>query len=85
MLKQNILLLILLSSFLVTSVFAQEGQPLVLEVLLDEALLNNPQLKAFAHASKADSANIPQAGSLPDPVLSFNLMNLPVDNFVFDQ
>ena len=46
---------------------------------------NNPQLKAFYHAARADSARIPQSGSLPDPMISLNVLNLPVDNFVFNQ
>ncbi|HED10106.1 MAG TPA: TolC family protein, partial [Caldithrix abyssi] len=32
-----------------------------------------------------DEARVPQAGSLPDPMVSLNVLNLPVDNFVFDQ
>lgn len=56
-----------------------------LDDLINEALNNNPQLKSFYNKSQADLAKIPQAGSLPDPVLSFNLMNLPVNSFDFDQ
>ncbi len=58
---------------------------LVLEKLIEEGLENNPQVKAFYTKSRADEARVPQAGSLPDPMVSLNVLNLPVDNFVFDQ
>ena len=56
-----------------------------LHQLIDEAMANNPRLQSFYLASRADSFNIPQSGALPDPMLSLNLLNLPVDNFSFDQ
>ena len=65
---------------------AQAGQDtVILEKLINEALENNPRLQSFYLASRADSFNIPQSGALPDPMLSLNLLNLPVDNFTFDQ
>ncbi len=65
---------------------AQESQNvLVLDDLIEEGLKNNPQLQAFYTQSRADEARIPQAGALPDPMVSLNILNLPVDNFVFDQ
>ena len=62
-----------------------EKKILILDDLIEEGLSNNPQLQAFHNKSLADEAKIPQAGSLPDPMLSLNVMNLPVDNYVFDQ
>ena len=50
-----------------------------------EALQNNPRLQSFYLSAKADSFNVPQAGALPDPMLSLNLLNLPVNSFAFDQ
>ena len=71
---------------LISGLAAQnENIALNLEDLINEAVKNNPQLKAFYHAARADSARIPQSGSLPDPTFSFNILNLPVDNFVFNQ
>ncbi|HGY55706.1 MAG TPA: TolC family protein [Caldithrix abyssi] len=71
---------------LISLVSAQDENSLLkLEDLLSEAVNNNPQLKAFYHAARADSARIPQSGSLPDPMISLNVLNLPVDNFVFNQ
>ena len=56
-----------------------------LDDLINEALNNNPHLKSFYNKSQADLTKIPQAGSLPDPVLSLNIMNLPVNSYDFDQ
>ena len=48
---------------------------------VDLALANNPGLAA-ANAATQASRHIPlQAGSLPDPVISLQAMNLPVDSF----
>ncbi len=49
------------------------------------ALKNNPDLKAL-YSRYVAITNVPaQRGSLPDPVLSFNALNLPVDTFDLDQ
>ncbi len=53
--------------------------------LISEALENNPDLQSANNSWQASEARIPQASALPDPVLSFSLANLPIDNFVFDQ
>ncbi len=58
-------------------------------ISLDDALFmalrNNPDLKAL-YSRYAAITNVPaQRGSLPDPVLSFNALNLPVDTFDLDQ
>lgn len=53
--------------------------------LISEALKNNPDLQSANNFWHASEARIPQASALPDPVLSFSLANLPIDNFVFDQ
>ncbi len=67
-------------------VFSQQQEPLLsLENLVQEALEQNPQLRAFRYQTLADSFKISQAGALPDPMVSLNLLNLPADNFVFDQ
>ncbi len=53
--------------------------------IIQEGLSNNPDLKAGFENWQADRAKIPQAGALPDPQLSLNLLNLPVNSFAFDQ
>ena len=66
--------------------YGQESDSLLsLDALLEEAQNNNPQLQAFRYQALADSLKIPQAGALPDPMVSLNMLNLPLDNFVFDQ
>ncbi len=58
---------------------------LQLTPLIQEALANNPELQSVQNNWQAAEAKIPQAGALPDPVLNFNLMNMPVTSFSFDQ
>ncbi len=73
-----IMILLVLLSF----TFAQHQQ---LQVLIDQALKNNPALKARGHQSKAARALVESSGALPDPTVGFGLMNLPVNSFAFDQ
>jgi len=53
--------------------------------LIQEALANNPDLKASYNAWQASKLRVPQAGSLPDPVLELGIMNLPVNSFDFQR
>ncbi|MCP2597493.1 TolC family protein, partial [Candidatus Aminicenantes bacterium AC-335-G13] len=56
-----------------------------LNELINEALNNNPQIIAARKKWEAYREKIPQAGALPDPVISLGLMNLPVNSFDFNQ
>ena len=58
---------------------------LILDQLIARAIANNPQLQSFYSATLAAAARIPQAGALPDPILSFNILNTPTNSFAFDQ
>ncbi len=79
-------IIIMLFIFANAPVFSQDtGQTLSLDKLVEEALVHNPQVQAFRYQTLADSFKISQAGALPDPMISLNLLNLPLDNFVFDQ
>ncbi|MFQ5449932.1 MAG: TolC family protein [Nitrospinaceae bacterium] len=49
------------------------------------ALENNPQLKESQNRIKQFKEVPSQAGSLDDPILRFELKNLPSDSFAFDQ
>jgi len=49
------------------------------------ALQNNPALAAAGKQAEAMAAMPSQVGSLPDPKVSFNAMNLPVDSFATTQ
>ena len=58
---------------------------LILNDLINIAIEKNPQLRSLYSAIRADSAKIPQAGALPDPILSLSMMNLPANSFALDQ
>ncbi|MBE9504015.1 MAG: TolC family protein [Proteobacteria bacterium] len=58
---------------------------ILLENIIDEALKNNPQLHATEDHIAALDQKAGQASSLPNPMLSFGLMNVPVDTFDLDQ
>lgn len=65
---------------------AQPSDSLVtVEQLVSMMEKNNPGLMAAYNKWQAREAVIPQAGALPDPTISFNLLNLPVSTLVFDQ
>ena len=68
----------------VTVVWAGEKDP-VLERYVQEALAQNPSLKATMTWVEAYDLMIPQAGSLPDPVLGIGIANLPIDGFSLNQ
>ena len=75
--KVFILILVILSSRL----YAETPEPLSLSTALSRAVQDNPGLAEMKARSEA-MAQIPsQVGSLPDPVISFNALNLPVDSF----
>jgi outer membrane protein TolC len=64
---------------------ADSSVVLELEKAVAIALDNSPELAAL-HAHVEAMRTVPsQAGALPDPMLSLNAMNLPVDSFDLDQ
>ena len=67
-------------------IFAQQSDSIArLQDLIEEGINNNPDLLASYQNWQAELAKIPQAGALPDPQLSFNLLNLPVNTFELNQ
>ena len=58
---------------------------LVLQGFIETALKNNPELKAFQHRIKAAQEVPSQASSLDDPILEFQLKNMPVNTFDLSQ
>ncbi|MBE0376770.1 TolC family protein [Pseudoalteromonas prydzensis] len=78
-LKSSFLALMLTTA---SSVYSNE---LSLAQALDYALDNEPWLTANKYQQAAVQAQSLAAGTLPDPVLSLGLMNLPTDGFAFDQ
>lgn len=57
----------------------------VLETLIDEALKNNPELKAFEEKINVFKERPLQAGSLDDPRIKLSLLSVPTDSFSFAQ
>jgi outer membrane protein, heavy metal efflux system len=60
---------------------AEENAVLTLETALAQAQQNNPSLARIKSAAQALAAVPSQVGSLPDPIIGFNVMSLPVDHF----
>ncbi len=58
---------------------------LEIEMAVTQALENNPGLASMVARARALAAIPPQAGSLPDPRLSLNMMNIPLDTFDLKQ
>ncbi len=64
---------------------AEPGNILTLQSALDIAVQDNPSLAQIQARSEALAAIPSQVGTLPDPVISFNALNLPVDTFDLHQ
>jgi len=64
---------------------AAQAEPLVLADAVAEVVNANPSLAAIDARAKALESVPQQADSLPDPRLSLNLLNLPLDSFAFNQ
>ncbi len=77
------LCLALLGSILLAgSAFAQD---LKLEDLVNEALRNNPEILAFQARIDAARQRVPQAKSLPDPMLMFGYQNEGFDRYTYGE
>jgi cobalt-zinc-cadmium efflux system outer membrane protein len=68
-----------------TSFGYAEQNDTILENYIQQALTDNPSLKAALSRVEAFDQRIPQAGALPDPVLGVGVANLPINSFSFDQ
>lgn len=60
---------------------AEESSVLTLQSAISIAVQDNPNLAQLQARSEAMAAIPSQVGTLPDPVISFNALNLPVDSF----
>ena len=60
---------------------AENSDALSLQTALDLALRNNPSLAEIRARSEAMAYIPSQVATLPDPVISFNALNLPTDSF----
>jgi outer membrane protein, heavy metal efflux system len=57
----------------------------VLDGLIDEALKNSPEIKASQSRIEAARLRIPQAGSLPDPMLMAGYQNEGFDRYTYGE
>lgn len=62
---------------------SQASELLSLQHAVETALTNNPGLAALKSQAESLAALPEQAGAWPDPILSFNLVNVPLDSFSF--
>ncbi|MFY8327129.1 TolC family protein [Pseudoalteromonas sp. ZZD1] len=72
-------------ALLLTTAISTHGNELSLDEALNVALNNEPWLTANKYQQAAVQAQSLAAGTLPDPILTVGLMNLPTDGFAFDQ
>lgn len=56
-----------------------------LELLVNEAIQVNPNIRSLNSKYQISKTKIDQGTSLPDPVLTFGLMNMPTNSFSFTQ
>jgi len=72
-----------------TSVAAEEsdspGDVISVEEAIKVALESNPSLKAMEWRAKRAIEESKQAGSWMDPMITFGLVNLPLESFAFNQ
>lgn len=68
-----------------TSYESLEVEPLTLAKALSRVQSENPGLFEMKARAEAMAAIPSQVGSLPDPIVSFNTLNLPIDTFDIDQ
>ncbi len=71
--------------FLLLTNAAQATEPLLLDEAVNRALATNPGLAVIDARAKALGEIPSQLETLPDPVLSINIANLPLENLSFDQ
>ena len=75
--------LLIFSIFLIAAATAH-GNP-ALDGLIDEALKNSPEIKASQARIEAARMKVPQAGSLPDPMLMFGYQNEGFDRYTYGE
>ena len=62
-----------------------QSDVLTIQVALDRVQLSNPSIAEMMARAEAMSAIPSQVSSLPDPMLTFNMLNLPVDTLNINQ
>ena len=78
-------LILILSVNYISARAQSSSNKLDLTRLIGRAIAENPQLQSAHTQIDVYGSKISQAGSLPDPVLGVNLLNLPLNTFRFNQ
>lgn len=73
------------SLVIVQAVNAASTDALTLQAAVEQALQDNPGLAQIKARAEAMAAIPSQTGTLPDPIISFNALNLPVNSFSLAQ
>lgn len=74
----------LFTTFLLLGAFAGADDA-TLNGLIDEALKNSPEISASLSRIEAAKYRVPQAGSLPDPQVSFGYQNEGFDRYTYGE
>jgi outer membrane protein TolC len=77
----KIALIILFTMVTSTAIGQNPDSLLVLDDLLAELIVRNPALRSRENAVLALQQTIPQQSSLPDPMLSLGILNVPSDTY----
>jgi outer membrane protein, heavy metal efflux system len=77
-------IILLLAALLLVAVAPAHGDA-ALDTLIAEALKNSPDIQASSARIEAARLRVPQAGSLPDPQLSFGYQNEGFDRYSYGQ
>ena len=75
---------LLIFAFLMIAATSFHGDP-ALEGLVDEALKNSPEIKASLARIEVARLKIPQAGSLPDPMIMAGYQNEGFDRYTYGE
>lgn len=75
---------LLVFSFFLIAATSFHGDP-ALEGLVDEALKNSPEIKASLARIEAARLKVPQAGSLPDPMIMAGYQNEGFDRYTYGE
>jgi outer membrane protein, heavy metal efflux system len=82
--NSKLILLIIIFMVTIVNVPAQE-KDIILEELIVEAISISPKLQLLNAKLGLASSRIEQGTNLPDPILTFGLMNMPTNSFAFTQ
>ncbi len=75
---------LLIFAFFLIAATSVHGDP-ALEGLIDEALKNSPEIKASQARIEVARLKVPQAGSLPDPMLMIGYQNEGFDRYTYGE